>query len=74
MNSDPVLRWMMFIATGLLVLVLALNVWATAKSVDFGSVNTRLERIDNTLKFNSCLLLITPEERNEQAITACQAE
>jgi len=74
MSPDPVVRWMLLVATALLVLVLGLNVWTTTRAADFSSVNTRLERVENSLKFNSCLLLIMPEDRNEQAITACQAE
>lgn len=74
MTSDPFVRVMLTLATGLLVVVLGLSVWATANSRDFASTNDRLTRIENQLVFQSCLLLYEPIDRNNVTVAECQGE
>ena len=74
MTSDPFVRAMLSLATGLLIIVLALTVWSTANSRNFASTNERLDRIEQRLVFQSCLLLYEPADRDNVTIAECGGE
>lgn len=74
MNPDPFVRALLVVATGVLVVILALMVWSTVNASSITSVNDRLDKVERSLNYNSCLLLILPEDRLVRGVTDCQSD
>ena len=74
MSHDPVVRVLLYVATGILIFLLSISIWFAFNNDTEASINQRLDGIESTLRYNSCLLLFEPSERNEVVITDCQSD
>lgn len=69
--KDPVVRVLLYIATGILSFLLFVTIWFAFD--DSGQAfHRRLDDVESAIKFNSCLLLFEPSERGAVVISDCQ--